>query len=76
MKTASIHDLYATLAAMRHEFGAPYEIEQGGCGVTWKLTINPLGHDILRAANKAQLLRDMQTYRDGLRDGRRMGGAA
>jgi hypothetical protein len=68
----TIAKLQGTIDAMSKEFGLPYELEQGGSGVSWKLTLRPMGSDILRAPTKAQLLRDMQNYREGMREGLRM----
>lgn len=52
---------------MRREFSRQYYLEEGGCGVSWKFCEEGRG-DLIRAATKAALLRDVQNYREGLRD--------
>ena len=55
------------IIAMQREFKRPYYLEEGGCGVSWKLCVEGKG-DILRAATRPLLLRDMQNYIQGMRD--------
>jgi hypothetical protein len=61
------HLLTETIIAMQREFSRAYYLEEGGGGVTWKFCEQGRG-DILRAKTRAALLRDIQNYREGLRD--------
>lgn len=60
-------NLQTTIESMRQEFKRAYYIEEGGGGVTWKLCQEGRG-DLIRAETRAALLRDVQNYREGLRD--------
>jgi hypothetical protein len=59
--------LRETIESMRHEFSRQFYLEEGGCGVSWKFCQEGRG-DLIRAATKGALLRDVQNYREGLRD--------
>jgi hypothetical protein len=68
-------DITATIDSMTKEFGRPYSLTSWGSpasGNTYQFgTVGGIwgaGRTILKAATKAQLLREIQIYREGLRD--------
>lgn len=63
----TVQNLRMTIESMRQEFGRTYYLEEGGCGVSWKFCEEGRG-DLIRAETKGALLRDVQNYREGLRD--------
>jgi hypothetical protein len=63
----TVQNLRMTIESMRQEFKRTYYLEEGGCGVSWKFCQEGRG-DLIRAETKAALLRDVQNYREGLRD--------
>jgi len=69
----TIKEIRDTVASMAVEFDAPFRFDEGNttCGITWKLNFNEMGRDILVAKTKTAFLHDIQTYREGLRDGRK-----
>lgn len=63
----TVQNLRALIESMSREFSRPYFLEEGGCGVSWKFCQEGRG-DLIRAATRAALLRDVQNYREGMRD--------
>ena len=63
----TIKDIENTIESMRKEFKIRFRFDQGGSGVTWKLNLDACGNDLVRSSSKAEFLRDVQTFRDGMR---------
>ena len=66
----TIKEIRDTVASMAAEFDAPFRFDEGNatCGITWKLNFGETKNDILRAKSKDAFMRDIQNYRQGLRD--------
>jgi len=66
----TINDIRNTVASMAYEFDKPFRFDEGNatCGITWKLNFGETKNDILRATSKDAFMRDIQNYRQGLRD--------